>query len=224
MQTSKSTFELVPAPQPVRKAGDEQHFAQAYSFDYDGSQALVALNNWTVSATAEDIESLIKCLDYFYSPAGTLLTNYGVEGVSFEYNDAGVPEFNDLILANEQGMTVDNAIYIYTLQYGAFVEDYNRLNSTFSEIQQVCADTWTVAVEDSYSFPEDFVSLTSEENQVYSSVFGDINTLLSENILKFITGINSMDDYPAFQELLREMDIDKIVEIYQNAYDRFLAR
>jgi putative aldouronate transport system substrate-binding protein len=222
-QAVSDTFALSPAPQPVINEGDELHFAQAYDFEYEGAQALAALNSWTISATAEDIETLIQCLDYFFSPEGSLLANYGVEGVSFEYVD-GEPTFTDLILANDQGMTVDNAIYIYTLQYGAFVEDYNRLNSTYTESQKQCDDTWTVEVENSYSYPEDFVSLTTEESETYSSVFSDISTVLSENILKFITGANSMDDYADFQQKLRDMGIDQIIEIYQDAYDRFMAR
>lgn len=222
-QAVSSSFQVVPAPQPVLKEGDEQHFSQAYDFTYNGAQALAALNNWTVSATAEDIETLIQCLDYFYSPEGSLLANYGVEGVSFEYVD-GVPTFTDLILNNNQGMTVDNAIYIYTLQYGAFMEDYNRLNATFTDVQQLCAETWTVEVADNYSYPVDFVSLTTEESEAYAAVFSDISTVLAENILKFITGATSMDEYADFQQQLRDMSIDQITEIYQDAYDRFLKR
>ena len=146
-----------------------------------------------------------------------------MEGVSFEYVE-GVPTFTDLILANDQGMTVDNAIYIYTLQYGAFMEDYDRLNTTFTDVQRLCADTWTVEVEENYSYPMDFVSLTAEESETYSSVFNDISTVLSENTLKFITGASSMDDYAAFQDHLREMGIEQIVQIYQDAYNRFMER
>lgn len=222
-QAASESFALTPAPQPLLHDGDELHFSQAYDFQFEGAQALAALNNWTISATAEDIETLIQCLDYFYSPEGSLLANYGVEGVSFEYVD-GVPTFTDLILANDQGMTVDNAIYIYTLQYGAFMEDYDRLNTTFTDVQRLCADTWTVEVDENYSYPMDFVSLTTEESETYSSVFNDISTVLSENTLKFITGASSMDDYAAFQDHLREMGIEQIVQIYQDAYNRFMER
>ncbi len=222
-QAASESFALTPAPQPLLHEGDELHFSQAYDFQFEGAQALAALNNWAISATAEDIETLIQCLDYFYSPEGSLLANYGVEGVSFEYVE-GVPTFTDLILANDQGMTVDNAIYIYTLQYGAFMEDYDRLNTTFTDVQRLCADTWTVEVEENYSYPMDFVSLTAEESETYSSVFNDISTVLSENTLKFITGASSMDDYAAFQDHLREMGIEQIVQIYQDAYNRFMER
>lgn len=223
-QAVSDTFALSPAPQPVVNAGDTIHFGQAYDFEYEGAQALAALNEWTISATAENIEDLIQCMDYFYSPEGSLLANYGIEGVSFEYNAEGEPEFTDVILSNTEGMTMENAVYIYTLQYGAFMEDYNRYNSTFTDIQQVCADTWTVQVEDNYSYPVDFVSLTTEESETYASLFSDISTLLQENILKFITGTNSMEDYPAFQQQLRDLGIDEIISIYQDAYDRFLSR
>ena len=70
----------------------------------------------------------------------------------------------------------------------------------------------------------DFVSRTAEESETYSSVFNDISTVLSENTLKFITGASSMDDYAAFQDHLREMGIEQIVQIYQDAYNRFMER
>ncbi len=223
-QSATEGFQLSPAPQPVINEGDALHFGQAYDFDYEGGQALAAVNHWTVSATAEELESLLTCLDYFFSPAGSLLANYGVEDVSFTYDADGVPHFTDVITNNAEGMTMDNAVYIYTLQYGAFMEDYTRYVDTFTEQEQAFADAWNVAIEENYSYPVDFVSLTSEESDTYAAVFSDISTMLTENILKFITGANSMDEYDAFRQQLVEMGLEDIVQIYQDAYDRFLAR
>ena len=217
-------FALSGAPQPVRHIGDQLHFSQAYSFDYDGTQALAAVNNWTVSADAPDIPTLIQCLDYFYSPSGSLLANYGVEGVSFEYGADGKPHYTELITNNDQGMTMDNAVYVYSLEYGAFVEDFNRHIDTYSEKEKACVEAWSFEIETNYSYPTDFVFLTTEEAETYGSVFSDISTVLEENILKFITGSRSMDEYPEFQQQLIDMGLEEIVAIYQDAYDRFLAR
>jgi len=221
-QAAEDGFELVAAPQPVRNQGDEIHFGGT-SFEFEGRPAGAAVNSWAVNAAAEEIETLITCLDYLYSPEGTLLANYGVEGISFEYVD-GKPMYTSLITNNDQGMTMDNAVYIYSLQYGAFREDYNRHLDVASDEVRACADVWTVSPADNYSYPIDFVFLTTEESDVYASLFSDISTVIEENILKFITGTNSMDDYPAFQQQLADMGIDQIVDIYQAAYDRFMAR
>ncbi len=44
-----------------------------------------------VSAECEYIDELVKWADYFYSDEGAVLYNMGVEGVTFEYDENGVP-------------------------------------------------------------------------------------------------------------------------------------
>ncbi len=52
----------------------------------------------------------------------------------------------------------------------------------------------------------------------------EINTYVSEMILKFITGDEPFDKYDAYLNRIREMGINEVIEIQQNALDRYNAR
>ena len=51
-----------------------------------------------------------------------------------------------------------------------------------------------------------------------------INTDVSENRLHFIYGNRSLDEFEAYREDIINMGIERVLEIYQAAYDRFTAR
>ena len=43
-------------------------------------------------------------------------------------------------------------------------------------------------------------------------------------ILKFVKGLEPMENYDAFVETLRSMGADRLTEIYQGALDRYYQR
>ena len=50
-----------------------------------------------VSADTENPEVVCKFLDFLYSDFGCDLTNFGIEGETFEYNEEGIPEVLDSV-------------------------------------------------------------------------------------------------------------------------------
>lgn len=68
------------------------------------------------------------------------------------------------------------------------------------------------------------VTLTTEESTEYSSLATSINTYASEMALKYLTGEESLDNFDSFVETLNGMGLERVLEIQQAAYDRFLAR
>ena len=52
----------------------------------------------------------------------------------------------------------------------------------------------------------------------------DIDTFLDEMTVKYITGEYSFDNYETdFVEALKGMNADRLVELYQDAYDNYAA-
>ena len=49
-------------------------------------------------------------------------------------------------------------------------------------------------------------------------------TAVDEATPQFISGVRSLDEYDAYLETLRSFNIDRAVEIVQEAYDAFMAR
>lgn len=208
------SFELTAMESPKINVDDAQYYTAVVPYS--------TTSCWTISADAEDLETLITCVDYLYSPEGTILANYGVEGEAHELKD-GIPVFTDLILNNADGMGVDSAIYIYALQNGAFCEDYNRY-ANYDDAEATMIEVWNKEITESHVFPEKNVSLSTEESETTARILGDVSAYVSENVLKFIKGSRSMDEFADFRAQLVDLGIEEYIEIYQNAYDRYLER
>jgi putative aldouronate transport system substrate-binding protein len=68
------------------------------------------------------------------------------------------------------------------------------------------------------------VSLTDEESTQYSLYWSDISTYARENILKFIVGARSMDEYDSYlDEMLNVVGGNEAIAIYQKALDEYLG-
>ena len=68
------------------------------------------------------------------------------------------------------------------------------------------------------------LSFTSEERTRLSQIMADINSCMQEYTTNFITGIKSLNQYEEYLNALKKSNIDEAVQIYQNAYDRYLAK
>ena len=68
------------------------------------------------------------------------------------------------------------------------------------------------------------VSLTTEEANEYQSLYADIQTYVQEMTVSFILGTTSLDTFDSFVSQLEKMNIGRVLEIQQAAYDRYMAR
>ena len=68
-------------------------------------------------------------------------------------------------------------------------------------------------------------TLISEENQdEYANISSEINTYRAEMELKFIRGEETLDNFDQYLENLKSMNIDRLIEIEQEALDEFNSR
>lgn len=68
------------------------------------------------------------------------------------------------------------------------------------------------------------VELSSDEGSENSAIMADIDTYVKESIPKFITGQLSMDDWDGFVKQIKDMNIDRAIELHQAALDRYNNR
>ena len=69
-----------------------------------------------------------------------------------------------------------------------------------------------------------YVSYTLDENSERSKILTPIASYVKENVLKFITGQESMDNWDAFVAQVKESGIDEVISITQTALDRYNNR
>jgi len=57
---------------------------------------------------------------------------------------------------------------------------------------------------------------------IINNIYMEIQTYKDEMINKFIMGKESLDKFDVFVETIKDMGIDKVLEVYQAAYDRYM--
>ena len=207
--------EAVPLPNPVLNRGDQIHIGV--------STSLVGNDCGAVSTQCEYPELAVQWLDFWYSPKGSELVNYGAEGVSFEYNADGEPEFTDVVLNNEYGLTAEaiNAFYLGYNFPGLF--DTKVQTSTYDEDQLYAMEVWSSNTDDLWNYPYG-AALTAEESEEYSRLYSDISTYLSTEAVAFVTGARDLATFDDFIDTLRSMGADRCVELKQAALDRYFGK
>lgn len=152
-------------------------------------------------------------LDWLYTPEARVLSAYGTEGVSYEItNDqprftALVQEDPSLQLPNYAAMTL-----------GSCISSEIVLLHSASNLMEV----WNQQKDDAYMIPQG-AQMTQEESEEYTALAADISTYIDSLIPQFITGERDLSEIPAAQEKIRSWDVDRCIELWQEALDRYCA-
>ncbi len=213
-KANNAEFELVAIPSPRKEAGQVIHLGPY-------RQSSLSSGFYATSACSDsDLEALLAWHNYWFTPDGDMLTNYGVEGLTYEMQD-GKPVFTDMITNNPDGLTLTQTTYIYIGQMG--VIDNSREDQWYSEATVSAKDIWSENVDNAWKLPG-ACSMTADEASEYSSTFSDIQTYISEMLPKFIMGDEPIENLSAFQTQIQSMGIDTCIADWQSALDRYNAR
>jgi putative aldouronate transport system substrate-binding protein len=187
-------------------------------------EAVVNTSGAAITTTSKKVDAALKVCDYPYSPEGHLLINFGKEGESYTMVN-GRPMFTDLIKKNPNGLGLAQAIARYGMMSasGPFVK--SREWSYQKADDPVLLDALNVWMSSGVNkaLPEG-LSPTSDESKKLATIMGRVNTYMDEMFVKFVTGAESLANYPAFVDNLRKLGIDEAVSIQQAAVDRWAKR
>lgn len=203
---------------PVKEAGTNPPVAM----NGEGAGTMGGGAGGMIFATCEYPEYAIRFIDYLYSEEGMLLSNYGIEGETFEYVD-GKPLQTELITKNPDGLTTTMAQERYLIHNGFVVFMLDReedvQSETALEYRTVWAPTgkWNVVGNLTY---------TSEEGSELAVIQNDLKTYVDEMTCKFIMGTEELNDttWNEFVSQVKSMKVDRLIEITQAAYDRYQSR
>ncbi len=215
-QAVQEDFESCAIADAVMEVGDKTHLSSY-------STSIVSNIHLCFSADCDNIEVAAKWVDYFFTEEGSIVASYGVEGLTFDYDENGEPHFTDLIINNpDHGMIV--ASNIYAIQNAVMYEYETRFYDGYSESAKEAGNIWmsTLDTDDMYTIPE-AVQITGEDATTYSNVYADINTYALENIPKFIMGERSLDEFDDFVAQIEDLGIETCVQLWQKAYDAYKA-
>lgn len=177
-----------------------------------------------VSTQAEDPELCIKWMDYWFSDEGSLLQNYGVEGENFEYIE-GQPVYIDDGPNAELGVNMKTFMQTITIAGIPYLESNVSSFQTYSEEVMNFLNAWNSRESDNANYYPTGASLSPLENEEASVLASDIGTFASEQIPRFILGdLDFEADWDEYVATVESLDIARVIELYQAAYDRYLVR
>ena len=193
---------------------------------YYGRLTLTSSNGACVTTACKNVPLACQILDYLYSDEGFTFYNYGIEGVSFNYNADGQPEYTDTYKNGPEGMGEYAAIYTPAVcgAYPAGFKSGEAGRARNSQIMRDAEDTWMEGgTEDWWLMP--VLSATTEETETYTDLNSIISTYCGEMYHKFITGEADLDNgWDQYIDTLKGMGVEDMIAIKQAQLDRFNAR
>ena len=81
---------------------------------------------------------------------------------------------------------------------------------------------WAKSDADKNSLPK--ITLNSEESKETASLLTSIQTYVDEHTVRFITGAENIDSFDSYLKGLEDLGINKVIEVYQKAYERYMHR
>lgn len=212
---SNPDFELTAAPLMRRTEGQLLHLGANY-------HPRVDKNGFSLSGDCSDIELACRYMDWWYTEEGSLTASYGKLGLTYELDENGAPYFTEYVTNNP-----DNAqsemLYYSIIESEMGLIDADRMLPLRGEYSAKFMPVWGQNNDNAY-FVDTHLSMTAEESERYNAVHNDIATYVEENVPKFILGELPMSDLENFKQNLYDMGIEECIQIYQDAYDRLLAR
>ena len=134
----------------------------------------------------------------------------------------GKPVFTDVILNNEYGWTIQEAMAQYTLSWhaGPFVQSKDVLQVNTYDSQKLALERWAAHDAKNYNVPN--LSVASEDLSQYTRLMSDINTYIGEMTIKYIMGEKSLSDFESeYMATLEKLEMDKVISMMQKSLDTF---
>ena len=212
---------LQPIAAPALKAGDE-------TIGYGARKA--AKGPIFITSQCKNPELAAQWLDFLYTEEGQNLLWYGIEGVTYEKDENGIPQFLDSVINNSEGMSPTDYLQRYALNMGTcylgrhVISAPAKISAAISGGQNYEADAvaiWSAPAENLYL--SESITLTDEEITAVSSKLTSLQTMIDEYTVSYIVG-QDVKPFEEFQKDLNDFGLQTVLDNYQAAYDRYLAR
>ncbi len=210
------SYKLVGAEYPVLNKGDKAEFAMLNS-------AFLPGYSYAISAQCKNVELAARFMDYGYSEEGRRTYAFGIEDVSYTMEN-GEPTFTDLILKSDESISNAMVMYCNGSYAGPFLSDDRTRVAMQSKYNAVieAVDKWSGTNAPAHVLPQ--VSFTTEESAELSNIKSELTTYVDEMTMKFITGKESLDKFEEYQKQCKKFGLDRMLEIYEDAYERYNKR
>ena len=175
-------------------------------------------DGWALGYSNSDPVASIKYFDFWFTPEGRDIVNFGVEGQTFEYVD-GEPQFTDEFLNN--GRAVNSQLYEIGSQLHArgYFQDYEYERQWSNEF---ALEGIALYDEGDYLIDQFLgVALNEDEQKTFDKFFAPLRTYMLERQQAWILGSGDvMAEWDDYIETINQLGYGEVIEVMQSAYDR----
>ena len=230
----------------VKEGQAAPYFVGTLCRGVEGIDPLVTRQNGIQKGTYEyavtsnaDKAAIGKLLDYLASEEYSVLSEFGIEGYTYEVTEDGKKKklpANDIsevqIMSKLPALWVNNSILprvevtdraqeLITCEEAGLTMGYP--DTGFKEKAEVIKDIYEN--EDKYSYAimdteANLAAATEEETDRMTEIKADFDTYYQELLTKLILGQASMDDWDSYINDMKELGLDELISITQERYDR----
>lgn len=208
---------MVTGPDIVKAEGDIIHTGVNEHPTNKGSGSI------GVTTACENPEAACQWLNWFFTDKGRETYNFGVQGQTYELDEDGVPYYTDLIMNSElgvgPGLATSMVIGWAAMPFPRYTERTAALYTNDEE--KGMYEMWVANRDNAHVY---FGDLTQEENEKFSATASDILTVVSEAMSGFIMGTKSLDDWDEYVQQCYDMGLQELIDLKQDAYNRYLER
>lgn len=211
LKAGNPNAELIGLLPPVGPLGKPQTRRQMSLVKEEGSTAIA------VSSTKK--VEIAKLFNYLYSEECQNLLNFGIEGETYTKDNEAIT-YTDAILKDSEGRAPADMLrkngmamdfpYRQDVRYeNAFISD-EVMNTRSAYAEYILPD-----------MPK--MKFTKEELDVINPIMSEITTFKEESLDAFLLGKKSIDEFDQYVEKLNSMDLQKVLDVYNDALERYNA-
>ncbi len=191
------------------------------------SHALTQAQSLCISTACpeEKIPVILKLWDYLYSDEGSFTANYGFEGVSFDYNEAGEPVFKSFMNDGADGYNFNQHLTQYCMIHNwPMYYQWLRTETNISDDARNLWRTWEKNyIEDLQELPT--ISVPLEIVSEYSAAYNEITTYAAEFTMKAIVGEIDVDtEWDAYLAEIESLGLAFVLQTMQDCLDNYYSR
>ncbi len=186
-----------------------------------------------VNPESERLNDVLTFVDYLYSEEGRLLTNYGVEGETYEIVD-GQPMFFDSIIetyadSDDINAAIRGEYGLGRFNYALFEDAYLVQQTREMQLAELTPeqlanreadDAVNIAGNEAgyYMYISQFPPLTVEQAEKVTDLTAAVDIVFMQSIDHFIMGERPMSEYDDFIAEMEAAGVAELEAIYNEAY------
>jgi putative aldouronate transport system substrate-binding protein len=201
--------------------------AKAYDYNMMGS-------GWSFSAKGKNVPLAISYGDWFYSEDGSFIGSWGVEGLTYEFDENGKPQRTEFVMTQQSGFSL--GMFLWAYQQFSFMEPvrfniaglyaYPGGDRYFHSMEVWNEEFHMYRFGVDYDWPSSTAKPSQSQQDEVDTYLLDANTWFAENVMLFFDGSKPLtkENWDAYVSGLKEIGYERYAFVMQNVYDAYVAK